>query len=83
MTTLQRAKLITNDRQTTRADAENAEGLRDSDPYAGVDLLRTPEDRQTHQKALVDRSFGGGFDQVAEHHVPILAAVVAPRPSFK
>ncbi len=63
-----------------RADAENAEGIGDSGAFAGVDLRCTEEGRQTREKAALDRSFGGGFDEVAEHQVPVLASVVAPRP---
>ena len=74
-----RANLITDDRQATRAEAENAEGLGDPCAEAQGTHGRLSQDRRRTQEAL-DRSFSGGFDEVAEHHVPVLAAVVAPRP---
>lgn len=74
------ANLITDDRQTARADAENAEGLGDPCAEAKGSHGRFPQDRRASQKAALDRSFSGGFDEVAEHHVSVLAAVVAPRP---
>src|SRR5206468_10262264 len=48
--------------------------------FAGVDLRRIEEGRQTREKAALDRPLGGGFDEVAEHHVPVLAVGCSARP---
>jgi hypothetical protein len=67
-----RANLTMSDRQTARANAENAEGLRDSSPEAQRTHGRVPQDRRrSAQEAL------GGFDETgwalgatdAEEHV--------------
>jgi hypothetical protein len=67
-------------RDDTRAEAEDAQGLRDPSTDAGIDLRGVQEDRPARQEEALDRPFGGGFDQVAEHRVPVLTTVVAPRP---
>jgi len=65
--------------QGARAEADYAEGLRDSRPEAQGRDRRLSQDRRRSEEALSD-PLSSVFDQVAEHLVPVLSAVVAPRP---
>src|SRR5438128_436664 len=68
------------ERLNTRAEAENGKGTRDPHPKAQGTHGRLPQDRWCSGQEALNRPFSGSFDQVTEHHVPVLAAVVAPRP---
>ena len=63
-----------------RADADDAEGLGDPRAEAQGPHGRLPQDHRPGQEAALDRPLCGGFDQVTEHPVSVLAAVVAARP---
>ena len=68
-------------RGQTRADKRNAQGLGDSRTHSQVDLRQLPQDHRTvGQEDALDAPLSGGFDEVTEHHVAVLAAVIAPRP---
>src|SRR5258708_2382929 len=79
-----RANLITNGeaRATAgrrRANTDHAEGVGDPRAETEGSHGRVPQDRPRAQEAL-NGPLSSGFDQVAEHPVPVLTAVVAPRP---
>src|SRR5439155_20328972 len=75
-----RGNLTMNDRQRAIADAAYVEGPGNPRTLARLDLRGLQEHRPARQEEALDRSLSGGFDQVAEHRVPVLTAVVAPRP---
>src|SRR6266545_1424683 len=72
-----RANLITSDRQATRAETENAQGLGDPRAEAQGSHGRFPQDRQAPEEAL-DGSTNGFREQFVEHAPARVPAVVAP-----
>ena len=75
-----RANLITDGRQAARAETDYAERLRDPGAQAQGTHGRLSQDRRASQEKVLDRPLSGGFDQIAEHPVPVLATVIAPCP---
>src|SRR5437899_433251 len=76
------ANLITDERRAATADqdAAHVEGLGDPRTDARLGLPGVQEDRREAAERPLSGPNSGGFDQVAEHPVAVLAAVVAPRP---
>jgi len=67
------------DREAARAKADHAEGLGDPGAEAQGSHGRVQEDHPAGQEALA-HGLNGFADQVTEHLVSVLAAVIAPRP---